>query len=400
MSNLLRQITAVLMGTAFLGLGHGLFQSLVGLHMLAEGFSPSSIGWVASAFYVGAVFGVLHAARVIRSIGHPRVFAALGGLLACVTLSHVLVASIGAWVVLRIAGGYCFAALLVTVESWINAVARPATRGRLLASYMVVTLASVCMGQLFLELGDTGGTQLFVVASMMFCVALVPVALTRMPEPEAVPLERLDTRRLFRRSPIGVAGCFVAGLTLPAFYTLGAVAARGMDMPHVSSFLACTLAGGLAFQWPLGSLSDRFDRRLALLGSAVVAAAVAACLCRFDLSLPAVRFALAFALGGPLFAIYPIGVALVNDCTRPDEVVDVSRGLLLVFCAGGALAPMTGAVALELLGGGGLFFQIAAVCLAFATVAMAVSCTRRGCVQFTTTASSPYSSSPTGARGQ
>ena len=72
------------------------------------------------------------------------------------------------------------------------------------------------------------------------------------------------------------------------------------------SMLAAVL-GGLAFQVPIGRLSDRFDRRivLAVLGLGIVGAAAA--LVFLPHSLPVVLPAVAL-LGGFMSTVYPVCV--------------------------------------------------------------------------------------------
>src|SRR3546814_1152682 len=70
---------------------------------------------------------------------------------------------------------------------------------------------------------------------------------------------------LFRAeaSPLGVAGAGITGLLLGAFYGLAAIYARriGLSLADTATFMMTVILGGVALQWPLGRLSDRYDRR-------------------------------------------------------------------------------------------------------------------------------------------
>jgi MFS family permease len=178
-------------------------------------------------------------------------------------------------------------------------------------------------------------------------------------------------RRLYRISPLGVVGAAVTGVILGAFYGLGAVYARrlGLNLGATASFMSAVIAGGVALQWPLGWLSDRLDRRRvivgALAGGAIVAAAMAA-VGAAGAAGPAL-FILGAVFGGVTFALYPLCVAHANDHVEPEERVEATGGLVLVYSFGAACGPFAAGTAMTLLGSGGLFFLIAA-CAGGATV--------------------------------
>ena len=72
--------------------------------------------------------------------------------------------------------------------------------------------------------------------------------------------------KLFRISPVGAAGCFAVGLANGAFWALGPVFAQneGFDINEIAVFMSAVVLGGALAQWPLGSLSDRMDRRIVM----------------------------------------------------------------------------------------------------------------------------------------
>ena len=97
--------------------------------------------------------------------------------------------------------------------------------------------------------------------------ALLPVALTRTGNPEMARRTRLGLPRLFAISPLGVVGCLTAGLVNSSFYGMGAVYGQSVGLlpGAVSAFMTVTLVGGLFAQFPVGTFSDRWDRRQLML---------------------------------------------------------------------------------------------------------------------------------------
>src|SRR5438132_11183316 len=73
---------------AILMLGAGLQGTLLGLRATIEGFPTPVTGLVMSCYYVGYLLGTLIAPRLLRRIGHVRVFAAFAALASVAALVH------------------------------------------------------------------------------------------------------------------------------------------------------------------------------------------------------------------------------------------------------------------------------------------------------------------------
>src|SRR3546814_18007076 len=83
---------------------------------------------------------------------------------------------------------------------------------------MKVSLGAQAAAQLLLNLAPPTEMALFVLCAVLISNALVPVALTRSTPPKLPSRAgRLRLGKLFRISPLGVAGCFVSGLVISAF---------------------------------------------------------------------------------------------------------------------------------------------------------------------------------------
>ena len=126
--------------------------------------------------------------------------------------------------------------------------------------------------------------------------------------------------------------------------------------------------GGLAFQIPVGRLSDRFDRRVVLaflsLGFAVTAIIMVFLPRSLSTILPA-----AVLLGGFMSTLYPVCVAHAHDRMPADRVVAVSGRLILVSGVGSVLGPLIGAGVMERFAIDGVFYFMAAAVLLLALAA-------------------------------
>ncbi len=363
MREILASVGALYLGIALLQLGNAMLGTLLAVRMDLSGFPPAVTGTIMSGYYIGFTAGSLKANLVVERVGHIRAFAAFAAVLAVATLTHVLAVDPRLWVAARAIGGFCVAGLLLVVESWLNERSTPSTRGKILSTYFVAVYAAMAAGQSLLALGDVMNANLFVIAAMLMTLALVPVSLTRSASPPIPKPSSFGLARLYRISPLGVAGVLSAGVILGAFYGMAPVFAQriGMTPSQVGLFMGTAMIGSLLLQWPLGMLSDRFDRRRVLIACAFLTAlASSAVLAGGDLSRVAL-FTLTALYCGCAATLYPVSVAHANDFIEPEDIIAAAGGLLLVYSLGAIVGPLAAAQAVELAGPAGLFAFTAAM---------------------------------------
>lgn len=364
-------ISSLLLGIAILLVGSGLFGTLLALRAGIEGFAEPVIGAIMSAYFAGFVLGTFLCPRIIRRVGHIRAFAMFAAVASSTAIVHVLVVHPWTWGALRVVAGGCLVGLYMVIESWLNTQTPNERRGRVFATYMAVTLLALAFGQGLIATAPASGFALFGIVSVLFSLALVPVALTSVTQPEPVPLPRLGPRGLYRAAPLAVVGALASGLVLGAFWGMGPLFAQsiGLDEARIAAFMSATILGGAAMQWPIGRLSDRYDRRRVLaIGSAAAAAFALAALAATWLSFTALLVAM-FLYGGLAFSLYSVGVAHSNDHLAADQILDGSSALMLVHAAAAALGSTTSGFLMGWVGPRALPAYFAAVLLVLAIFA-------------------------------
>jgi MFS family permease len=348
----LATLTALLLGFGLMQMGNTFQGTLLSIRGGIEGFSPAQIGAVGSGFWAGIVIGSLRCGKVIEGVGHIRAFVALGAIASTAPLVHLLVLEPISWIVARALTGFCFAGLFIVVESWLNSSATEQTRGKILSIYGMTGLLAGIVGQLLLPTTNPNGFRPFCIITIIIAVALVPIALTRAVAPiNEGQSARIDLRALFRQSPFGLVAAFLCGVTTSAFFSLGPIFAqrRGLDTAGVAVFMACGTLGGFLFTWPLGWLSDRLDRRLIIIGAAVIAAvALLTIVALVPDSAPRWILYLCVAIfGGTIVPTYSVVMAHVNDAVGKGEFVAASGGLLIVQGVGAVFGPIVAGFAMS-----------------------------------------------------
>jgi MFS family permease len=354
---------ALLLGIALIMLGNGLQGSLLGLRASVEGFSTATIGIVMTGYYAGFLVGSVMVPKLLKNVGHIRVFAALASLASVSVLVHPVFLLPFTWVLLRLVTGFSYAGLYVVAESWLNDVATNETRGQLLAIYMVIMLAATGAGQFLLNLSSPGGMELFILISVLVSLAVVPISLTVSPGPRFDAPEHIGIGALYRASPLGVVGAMGTGMNFGAIFGMGAVYGNDIGLPvsWIAYFMASIYFGGMLLQWPIGRLSDRMDRRQVILGVTLVAS-VAALLAVFVAEHSRVGLlALIGLFGGMSLPLYSLFIAHTNDHLRNEQRVAASATLVLTGGLGAIMGPTLCASVMSLLGPSGFLWYLVAV---------------------------------------
>lgn len=366
MTTVLAPIFALLMSAALLLMGNGLQGTLLPVRAKLEGFTAIEIGVLGSAYFTGFALGCLHGPRMIRRAGHVRAFAAMVAIASTVILAHAMVLTPWAWWGLRIVTGACFATLFMIIESWLNEKSTNANRGFVFSVYTIINLTVVAIGQLMLLLDDPKDFPLFSISSILVSLAAVPLALTQASVPAPIEAVQLRFRELYETSPIGLVGCLAVGLANGSFLSLAPlfVQSRGDDTAQVAIFMSLAVIAGAVGQWPLGTLSDRIDRRQVILLTCIGSALAGVALTWLADAPDLVLFAGAFAYGLFAFPLYAISVAHTNDFVQPEGYVEAASELLLVYAVGAVTGPLAAATVMHQLGPGSLFSFTATVHLA------------------------------------
>ncbi len=366
----LRSVFSLLLGAGLLALGIGLIGMVLPIRMGLEMVPPQVAGYVMSAYYAGFVAGSLTAQRIIQRVGHIRAFAAFAAILTAAVMVHALIFNVPVWGLMRIAVGFCMAGLYSVIESWLNVRSSNELRGRVLSMYTLTIYVSSGVGQLAINLDDTAGVELFTLGALLTSLSLVPVVLTRVAGPELGNIKPMSLAELYKASPLGAVATAGAGLMSGSLYALGAVYGTevGLSVFENSIFMGAPIVGGFLLQWPIGRLSDKFDRRTVLFGVLMATVAAAALLGAFSLA-QGNFILLATAnllLGGFLATIYPTAVAHAFDYIDRSQMVAANSGMLLAWAMGATAGPLVASSVMGPVGPSGLFVFIASIAVILA----------------------------------
>ena len=357
---------ALFTGFGLIMLAHALQGTLLNVNAVFFNFSDFEIGYVFSGYFMGYLFSSIQCPKLIKNVGHIRVFAAFASLGSIAILLHWIVINPIAWLIFRMITGFSFAAIYIVCESWLNDRADNKSRGQLIGFYMIVLYFSTSAGGMLVNLRATTDAQLFILTSLLISLALVPILLTKKPAPDFSTPKFLSLKELYTKSPMAFVGSFSIGMVYSALFGLMGVfgAKIGLSIFQISILVFVNMFVGAIFQYPVGKISDKYDRRTILLSLNLIAIASLI----FIYLLGSLSFNLLLVFIGIHSAVslpyYAVVISHMNDFLEKDEIVSGSSTLTLVNALGMVMGPMLASGFMAYFGAYGYFlYMIVIYCL-------------------------------------
>ncbi|WED42809.1 MFS transporter [Legionella cardiaca] len=343
-------------------LGTGFFSTLLGLSMTLNHASPVAIGAMTGIYYAGLVLGSFRVERFITRVGHVAAYSVFSSLLAVIYLLHGIFYHVGLWLFLRLIAGFAAAGLFVVIESWLLCKSTKTNRGQILSLYMIAFYAASSLGQFFLNLGDSHSLLLFVVASMMSSLSLIPLSMSYVSPPKFDEPSTLSLNTLIHISPSGLAGCLSSGLIMGGLYAF--MPTYLTDLFHekaaVAKYMFAIIFGGMLLQYPIGRLSDQVERGtvLIILVTSTIVVSIALMIGKSS----SLFLSLMTLFGGLTFTLYPISISHACDVLNEQDIVAGTQSLLLAYSIGAMGGPFIASLYLRSLGSPGLFIYFSSIC--------------------------------------
>jgi MFS family permease len=359
----LSAIAALLSSVFMLIAGNSLVNTLVATRAKLENFPQLALGLLGSAYFVGMLAGTLAAPALVRHAGFVRAFAASVAVAVAVSIAYPLWPHPVFWIGLRGALGFAFAVLYGVIEAWVQSRATNETRGGIYGFYQIVHFAGATVGQQLLQIDFITSFTLFSAASILTSLAIIPLALTRAEPPGTPRSVRLRIGWLIGVSPVGAATALAVGCANGALWFLAPIFALGPEQSpqRVAAFMTAIVVGSAVGVLPIGRLSDRFDRRIVIVACAAAGAAVELALWAYVPMPNAALIVLGFMLGTLTLPLYMLAASHANDRGGPDHAVEVSSGLLFLYCLAAIFSPYGASSLMGRFGDSALFAQNAVV---------------------------------------
>ncbi|WP_208990784.1 MFS transporter [Pseudovibrio sp. Tun.PSC04-5.I4] len=351
------------MASALAQLASSALMTTLPLRIAGVGGSASEAGFIAAAYSLGFMAGCMRGVRMINRIGHIRAFAGAAGLTALLLLLFKNTESIILWSALRFFMGAAFAVLFATSDAWLNETIKDEVRGRVLSANSILIGAMAILSQIFVAQFSEVPLQMMELLSAVLLAAVVMLCMTHSVPPRTYKSKRIKLKDIWAQSPVAVLGSFCSGAIVTSLLTIVpfSLSKAGVGGSTTALMIAMLYIGRLLFQWPIGSLSDRIDRRWIILGSSLLITTIMLTFLVADpfagwnsgflknYQLLAILGVVLLFLGGLSFPLQSICVAHAFE-RKPESSVALSTYLLFIWAVGSVSGPTAISVISPLLG--------------------------------------------------
>ena len=366
MNKVFKNSWALFLGMSFIMMAYGFQGSLLGVRAVQEEFSLTATGFMMSGYFVGYFIGAATIPNIISRVGHIRVFAAFASLASLVILIHSILVNPFIWFLLRILTGISMVCIYTVAESWLNDRSSNKNRGSVLSIYMVILYGSLALGMFLLNFSTPKNFQPFILISAITSLALIPILLTKKKPPTFKRIKIMTLKELYESSPFGMVSSFLYGIVQSALFTLLAVYATSMNFTileiSIVTFLLA-ISGAIA-QFPVGKISDIYDRRKVIIFSTFGAAifSILTIMVSRQMYLPDglatsktwfyIFFILFSFCSLPMFSLI---LAHTNDYITKEKFVAAGAGLQFIFGFGAISGPFLCSIVMDIVGSNGFF---------------------------------------------
>jgi MFS family permease len=366
MNKVLKNSWALFLGMGFLMMAYGFQGSLLGVRAVQEEFSLTATGFMMSGYFVGYFIGAVTIPALISRVGHIRVFAAFASMASLVILVHSVFVNPLVWFVLRVLTGISMVCIYTVAESWLNDRSSNKNRGSVLSIYMVILYGSMGIGMFLLNFSSPQKFQPFILVSIITSVALIPILLTKKKPPTFKKIKAMSLKEVYNASPFGMVSSLFYGTIQSALFTLLAVYAASMNFTifEISLVTFLLAISGAISQFPIGKLSDMYDRRRVIVISTFAASgfALLTLLVSRQIYLPGdlatsktwfYIFLILFSFCSlPMFSLI---LAHTNDYIPKEKFVAAGAGLQFTFGLGAMSGPFLCSIFMNIVGSNGFF---------------------------------------------
>ncbi len=361
-------LLAILSTCFAFAVGIGLTLPLLSLILERRGFPGWVNGMNLATAGLAAIVITPQVPRLMRRFGTAPYLCGSLAVSAAALVALYAAPSLWLWFPLRFVLSVGLNGLFVASEFWINQLADERNRGRYVALYGIAISGGFGMGPAILYVMGTHGIAPFAAGAAMLLLAIVPVLAARRAAPQLHDENTAGVIGALRAAPALLSAALAFGALDAGLYGLFPVYAvrSGFSEADAALAVAATSLGGMVFQYPLGMLADRFDRRL-LLRICVGVSLAGAVLTPFAIGAAAATYALLFVWGGLMMGIYTVGLTLVGERFKGAELASANAAYVMLYAAGLLAGPMVEGIALDVWNPTGLMAALAGISLIYLT---------------------------------
>ncbi len=355
-------LLAAIAAISIVGVGLSMTIPLIAVRMEAAGYSASANGWGVAMSGVATIIVSPLIPMLVRQLGVRRLML-LALALALASLSGLaFVDNVIWWFPIRFLLGASLTLFFVVSEYAINALAPQDRRGLWIGVYSTSLYLGFALGPAIIGLVGTDGRIGFYCAMALFVLGGAPIIAAGRQIPSFSDHAKSPPWGMIARAPlIMLASLLFGALETGAMGLLPVHALRnGYDAATGALFVSFVAFGNVAFQLPLGLMSDRVDRLKLILVIAIFGLA-GALLATVLTPHYALFCALLFVWGGVVGGLYMVGLAMLGARYTGADLASANSAYVMLYATGMMIGPPMLGATLDASPAHGLFGGVAAL---------------------------------------
>jgi len=342
-------IAAAISSVSVVGIGISLSIPLLAIELEGRGISSTWIGINTAVAGVATIMIAPFVPLLVRKVGVRALLTLAIAVTSLSLLAFKAIPSFVFWFPLRFALGAALCILFAVSEFWINAVAPPAKRGLVMGIYATALSIGAAMGPAILGLLGTSGWPPYVAGAIVLAAGAIPILLARGMAPTIADGDHHGVLTFIRRSPTATLAALVFGAIETAVMSFLPLYGLRLGMHAESASLLLTIAvlGNVAFQIPLGLVSDRIDRRVLLLFCASIGTIGAIALPFVPVETLGFKIAI-FLVTGIVGSLYTVGLAHLGSRFHGADLAAANAAFVMLYSVGLIIGPPLVGVGMDL----------------------------------------------------
>ena len=340
----------VISSISVVGLSLGFIIPLVSLVLEQRGFDSSLIGLMGATPAFGILVFAPLVPPIVRRLGAQYTINLAIALTGTAVLVMPFIDRYGVWMVMRFVSGAAINVLFVISETWINQIAVEQNRGRMVAIYTTTLPVFIAIGPVLINITGTEGTLPFLVASLIFYIAILPQIRGGGNAPPIEGSANFNVFTFFKIAPTLSAGVLMfayldgTGLSILPVYGIH----HGFTVTESTTMVTALIIGYLALTIPIGWLADKVERQVLLF----------LCGCLFlacSITLPLIMgikimvWPVLFLLGASGSGIYTLAMILIGQRFKGPDLATASAAFSFLFGIGHLIGPLISGVSMRIL---------------------------------------------------
>lgn len=333
----------------------GLSYPLLALILEDMGASSGLIGLNAAMGPIGIILSAPFVPRLARKFGAWFICVTSLCSSAVLLLMLAVFRDVMIWFPIRFFLGVAISAIFIISETWINQLAMPRIRGRIIGIYNTVAAAGFALGPLTLAVIGSQGWPPFLIGITGILIALPVFVFARDHLPGFDGREDASVFSFLSLAPMLLLAVAFAALFDQVALSFLPIYGLRHGFTEATSSLALTvmIIGNVILQIPIGWLADRISRRF-LMSIMAIATMIGSLLLSLLIGESMLLWPMLFVWGAIAFGIYTIALVELGDRFSGALLLAGNGAFGMMWGIGGIFGPPVAGAAMDLIGPEGL----------------------------------------------